>query len=342
MTRRQSVIFITLAILCLALFPVGLLIGGVAIPPADVWDIICNEVCAESAGMASFIVLDTRLPAMITAAAACAALAVAGILMQTCFNNPLAGPSIMGISSGASVGVAIVMMALGSYVGVWGSVAVIAGAFAGASGVLALLLAFSAVVRSADVLLIVGILIGYMASSAITLLNYFSTDQTVHAFVAWGFGTFSSVGPDKVRGFATICTILVLCSLLYIKSLNAMLFGQDFARSAGVAVGRTRTGVLFIAGALTAVTTAYCGPIAFVGLVAPHIARMLMATSNHRILLPATALCGAAIGMSCQILSAIPALTHVTSVPVNAITPIIGVPIIIYVMLNRRKLLYFN
>lgn len=337
--RRHTTILLLAAMIAVTL-PLGLLVGGVDIPATVIFDVLTGGNPEND--IAGFIIIETRIPALLTSLLAGAALAVAGLLMQTCFNNPLAGPSIMGLSTGASVGVAIVMMIFGGMAGLWGQIAIVAGAIAGAALILAVLLLFSTIVRSSDVLLIVGILIGYLASSAIALLNFFSTDQSVHSFVLWGLGTFSAVDTNALPLFASLCIVLLFCSTAYAKSLNAMLFGQRFAENVGIAASRVRTALLFLAGALTAVVTAWCGPVGFIGLVVPHIARMLTGTSNHFVLLPATALCGGLMGLVCQIISVSPALSSGATIPVNAITPIIGVPVIIYVLLNRKRLLYFN
>lgn len=342
MTARHRTVFICLAAITAIALPAGLLVGGVELSAADVWQVLCGTYTGEHSDIARFIVVENRLPALLTALLGCAALSVAGLLMQTCFNNPLAGPSIMGISSGASLGVAVVLMLTTGLAGLWGKVAIVAGAMVGAMAILGVLLLFSGLVRSADVLLIIGILIGYLSSSLISLLNFFSSDSAVHSFVVWGLGTFSSTGIDSLPLLAAICLVLVFSSFLYAKSLNAMLFGQRFAENVGVSTARVRTALLFLSGGLTAAVTAWCGPIGFVGLVVPHIARMLLASSNHRILLPATALCGGLTGLVCQIISAMPALSTGAAIPINAITPFIGVPVIIYVLLNRKKLLYFN
>lgn len=338
MKTRRNIIFALLAAAIVLLIPVGLMTGGVSISAYDALE----ALTAGGDSLTHFIVVESRLPAIVTALLGGAALSVAGLLMQTCFDNPLAGPSIMGISSGASVGVALVMMMFGSAMGTWGNLAVILGAMAGAMSVLVLLLFFSGLVRSADVLLIVGILIGYLASSVITLLNFFGAERAVHSFVIWGMGSFDTVGLERLPLFSAAILVLLCLSMLYAKSLNALLFGSRYAESVGVSATKVRTALLCLAGGLTAVVTAWCGPIGFLGLVVPHIARMLLRTSNHFMLLPATALCGALLGLLCRILSASPAVSSGATVPVNAITPFIGVPVIIYVLLNRKKLLYFN
>ncbi|MDE6206717.1 MAG: iron ABC transporter permease [Muribaculaceae bacterium] len=335
---RTTIVLLSLVVAVAVLLPLAVLSGSVRLSLSEVW----QTLCGHGTEMTDFIVLGSRLPAAVTALCAGASLAVAGLLMQTSFDNPLAGPSIMGISSGANLGVAIVMLAGVPLVSAWGTAAVVVGAFVGAMAILLVLLALSSVLRSSEVLLIVGILIGYLASSAISLLNFFAPERAVHGFVMWGMGNFNGVTTEILPVFAAICAVLCIGSALYIKSLNAMLFGADYARSVGLSVGRVRAGVLFISGALTAVVTAWCGPIGFIGLAVPHIARMLVATSNHRAVLPATILSGAVVGLLCQVLSSMPSQWYAGQIPINAITPLIGVPVIAYVLFNRRKLLYFN
>ena len=237
---------------------------------------------------------------------------------------------------------AVVMMLGASYVGIWGNFAIVAGAFAGALAVLLILMLFSAVVRSAEMLLIIGILVGYLTSSVISLLNYFAPERAVHSFVLWGMGNFNSVDLSVLPYFAMLCMLFIAMSFPYIRSLNALLFGVEYARSTGINVSVIRTGLILISGALTATVTAWCGPIGFLGLVVPHIARLMCGTANHRVLLPATALAGAVLGLICQIASVAPSLATGAILPVNAITPLIGVPIIIYVLLNRHRLVYFS
>lgn len=340
MTRAvRTIVFLAVAVA--VLFPAGLLCGSVAIAPADVFRALCAPV-PGGGDINHFIVVESRLPALATAFLAGASLAVAGLMMQTIFANPLAGPSIMGISAGSSFGVAMVAMVFGGAIGVWGNLAMAFGAFAGAVAVLLVLLLFSTFIRSSDALLIVGILIGYLASSAMSMLNYFSDSEAVHTFVLWGLGTFSGVSLGVLPWLAVAVAVLVGVAFTYSKSLNAMLFGAGYASAAGVSVGRTRTGVLLVSGALTAVVTAYCGPVGFIGLVVPHVARMLTASSDHRVLMPATALAGGLLGLLCQIASVLPSVAFGGRLPVNSITPVLGVPVILYVLLNRRRLNYFN
>lgn len=317
-------------------FGVGcLLVGGVKIPAHAIWGSLMGGEVEKETWRA--IVLETRLPMTITASTAGMALAIAGMMLQTCFDNPLAGPSILGISTGASLGVAVVMLAMGGSIGTgWSMYAsTLTGAVMGSALVMGILLGFSRILRSGVMFLIAGVLIGYFASSAISLLNFFSTQEGVHSYVIWGLGSFSGSSLSRSWIFALICIPVAIGSVVLIKPLNAMLLGARYAESLGYRTTTVRTWLLAVSGTLTAAATAFCGPIAFVGLVVPHVARMMMGTADHRIILPATALCGCATGLLCAFLSVLPGEGGV--IPVNAITPVLGVPVIIYVILKRRR-----
>lgn len=331
--------YLWLILACVVLAEACLLWGSVDIPAGDVWKALTGgEMSNPRYGV---IVTEMRLPMAITAAMAGAALAVAGLLLQTTFANPLAGPSILGISTGASLGVAVVTLGLGGTIGAWGYyTGAVVGAVVGAAFVMMLLLAFSAMVKNGVMLLIIGIMIGYLASSAIALLNFFSTQEGVHSYMVWGLGTFSSLTLGVSVALAVISLILIGWAFLMAKTLNAMLLGENYARSLGVDTGKARIWLMVISGVLTAAVTAFCGPIGFLGLIVPHIARLIMGTSNHRSLLPATALTGAATGLLCAALSVIGSAGSI--IPINAITPLIGAPVIIYIIIYRIKIAYFN
>ena len=324
----------------LILFPACLIIGSVNIPFNEVLNILIGNEATRKTW--EIIVLETRLPMACTAMLAGAALSVAGLLLQTTFDNPLAGPSILGVSTGSSLGVAIVMLALGGSIGhsLGSYVSILAGALLGAGIIILTLLAFSSIVKSSIILLIIGILVSHLASSAISLLNFFSTQEGVHSFVIWGLGNFSGVTFERLPIFASLIIIALGLSLLLVKPLNALLLGARYAENLGVNIRATRNKLLILSGVLTAVVTAFCGPIGFIGLIVPHIARLALKSSNHIVLLPATALCGAVIALLCSLISVLPISSGV--IPINAITPIIGVPIIIYIILNRKRILYFN
>lgn len=338
--NRSKIALWILSTLLLILFPACLIIGSVNIPFNEALNILIGNEATRRTW--EIIILETRLPMACTATLAGAALSVAGLLLQTTFDNPLAGPSILGVSTGSSLGVAIVMLALGGSIGhSFGSyVSILAGALLGAGIIILTLLAFSSIVKSSIMLLIIGILVSNLSSSAISLLNFFSTQEGVHSFVIWGLGNFSGVTFERLPIFASLIIISLGLSLLLVKPLNALLLGARYAENLGVNIRTTRNKLLILSGILTAVVTAFCGPIGFIGLIVPHIARLALKSSNHVVLLPATALCGAVIALLCSLISVIPISSGV--IPINAITPIIGVPIIIYIILNRKRILYFN
>lgn len=321
-----------------------LLSGAVRIPAVDV--VRCLTGHSPSQPVFETIILSSRLPMTITAILCGMALSVSGLLLQTAFQNPLAGPSILGVSTGASLGVAITVLSAGSFLGnIFGFsygmyVATFAGAFIGSAVVIGVLSSLSTLIRNAAMLLIVGILIGYLASSIISLLNFFAPAMQVKMFTVWGLGSFADVPASRIPVFAWSTLLTIAASFLLIKPLNAFLLGERYAVSMGYNIQRTRTYILLVSGILTAIATAFCGPIAFIGLIVPHISRMVFATSNHYILLPSTLLIGATTSLICQYLSN--GIFDNGIIPINAITPVIGVPIIIYVIINRGRLRYFN
>ena len=339
--RATAILFAATATAVAALALACLLIGSVDIPPEAIFDILTGNGSTQKEAW-RVIILESRLPMIITATLAGAALAIAGLLMQTTFNNPLAGPSILGVSTGASLGVAVAMLAAGGAVaGIMGTrPAAIAGATIGAAVIMAILLVFSRLLRSSTMLLITGIMVGYFASSGISLLNFFATREGVHTFVIWGMGNFTSVTNADMPLYATLITAAIAISILMIKPLNALLLGERYAVNLGVNIRLTRNLLLIISGVLTAVVTAYCGPIGFIGVIVPHIARLTFRSAHHAVLLPATALNGALIALLCTLISVIPTSSGI--IPVNAITPIVGAPVIIYIIVCRNKLFYFN
>lgn len=328
------------ALVSVAMFVALLFFGTVDVPASDVWRVLAGGEARNPA--AHLIVVELRLPMACCAFLSGMALAVAGLLLQTTFNNPLAGPSILGVSTGASLGVAVMMLMLGggSAVGIAHYAGALVGAVVGAAVMLLLLLVFSQVVKGMAMLLIVGILLGYLASSAISILNFYATEEGVHSFVIWGLGSFSGVTLTDLSVFGPFVLLAVLASFLMVKPLNALLLGADYAESMGVNLVATRNRLLLLSGVLTAVVTAFCGPVGFLGLVMPHVARLTLATSNHARLLPATALWGGFSGLLCACVSLFAGNGGI--LPVNAITPLLSVPIIMYVIINRNKLSYFR
>ena len=325
---------LTLAIMLL--FVLNLVMGSVSIPFDDTFRILLGDYDVKPSWQ--FIIMQSRLPQALTASLCGSALAASGLMLQTAFRNPLAGPSVFGINSGAGLGVALVMLFLGGSisagsVNLTGFVAVLVAAFLGAMAVMAIIFFFSTIVRSHVMLLIIGIMIGYIANSAISLFNFFATDEGVKSYLVWGLGSFGGVPMRIMPWFALITIIGLIGSLLLIKPLNALMLGDHYAENLGVHIIRTRNWLLIITGLLTAVTTAFCGPVAFIGLAVPHIARLLLKTDNHRSLLPATMLMGAVIALLCNLISFLPGENGI--IPLNAITPLIGAPVIIYVILKK-------
>lgn len=338
--HRSTVTLIALSLLVIVLLPLNLVFGSIDIPLSEVVNALIGEPVAKHTW--ETIVIENRLPMALTAVLAGAALAVSGLLLQTTFDNPLAGPSILGVSTGSSLGVAIVMLAMGGVVSesISSYLGILLGAIVGAAVVILVLLFFSSIVKSTAMLLIIGIMVGYLTSSAISLLNFFSTQEGVHSFVIWGMGNFTGVTLDRLPLFSILILVSLLLSFMLVKPLNALLLGARYAENLGVSIKATRNKLLLLSGILTAIVTAFCGPIGFLGLIVPHIARLALRSSNHTVLLPATALAGAVIALLCNLISVLPASWGV--IPINAITPVIGVPIIIYIIVNRKKILYFN
>lgn len=334
MMRRS--LLIILPVLIVILFALNLVTGAVRIPLADVVSILVGEDGVRASWR--YIVWESRLPQGVTAMLCGAALAVSGLMLQTAFRNPLAGPSVFGITSGAALGVAMVMLLLGGSVSIGmldlsGFLAVWVSAFAGAMAVTGIIFLFSSLVRNGVMLLIVGLMIGYLSASAVSLLNFFATEEGVKSYIMWGMGDFGSVSMGQLPVFVAVIMAGLLASLAMIKPLNALLLGEEYAENLGVNTIRVRNQLLVITGVLTATTTAFCGPVAFIGLAVPHVTRLVLATENHRLLLPATVVVGAATALLCNLICSLPADG---AIPLNAVTPLIGAPIIIYVIVKGR------
>lgn len=332
---------VVVGLLVLLFFMLSLFMGSVTIPVAEIIDILFGK---GSNPTWQYIIIYSRLPQALTALLAGGALAVSGLLLQTAFRNPLAAPDIFGVTSGASLAVALLMLAPGLMPGglpaqgttaatTIGYVSSVVAAFVGALAVTALIWAISRRVRSSVILIIIGIMVGYLCSSAITLLNAFATEEGVRNFVVWGMGNFSSVGMEDMPLFAGLTIVATLSTLFLVKPLNALLLGPQYAASLGINTRRVRNILLIVTGLLTAVVTAFCGPIAFIALAVPHIARLVIRTSDHRVLLPMTILMGSAIALLCNVITTLP--SNGTVLPINAITPLIGAPVIIFVIVNR-------
>ena len=343
MNNKGTKYGLVLTLLILVLVAGNLFFGSVSIPAEAIVRILTGgEVEKESW---SFVVWEARVPQALTALLCGAALAGSGLMLQTAFNNPLAGPSILGINSGASLGVAMVMLLGGGSLATAGITlsgffSIVVGAFIGSMVVMGLILFFSTLIKSNVMLLITGIMIGYITSSAISLLNFFAKAEGVHSYMIWGMGNFSGVSMEQMPYFATFTLAGLILAILLIKPLNALLLGNRYAENLGVNIKRTRNLLLIATGILTAVTTAFCGPVSFIGLAVPHMARLLLGTSNHNSLLPVTLLTGSAVALLCNLICILPGESGI--IPLNAVTPVLGAPVIIYVIINQRRIQYFN
>ena len=322
--------FVILLIAIALLLIVNLLIGTVKIPIADVCRILGgggdNEIWTN-------IIFSSRLPQALTAIVAGAGLAVSGLQMQTVFRNPLAGPSVLGISNGSALGVAFVVLLSGriggvalSRLGYLGDAAMSVAAIIGALAVLLLIMWVAQKVKGNVTLLIIGVMIGYLANAIIGVLKFLSPEDDVKAFVVWGLGSFSRVSGDEMVLFIVLMCILLPLAFLLVKPLNLMLLGDNYAANLGLIIS---------SGVLVAIVTAYCGPIMFIGLAVPHLARAIFRTSDHRLLMPATALCGAALALLCNLIARMPGFEG--ALPVNSVTALVGAPVIAMVIFRRRK-----
>lgn len=321
-------------------FLLNLLLGSVSIPFRSVWNILCGS--SEESVVWQNIVWKSRVPQALTALVAGAGLSVSGLQMQTVFRNPLAGPSVLGISSGASLGVACVVLLSGtlggvalSRMGYMGEIALSLAAVVGALSVMALIVYVSQKVRGNVTLLIIGVMIGYVANAIIGVLKFFSVEEDIRAYVIWGLGSFSRVSGDQMLLFVCLMTILLPLSFLLIKTMNLLLLGDGYARNLGLNIRHARLAVITSSGLLVAVVTAYCGPIMFIGLAVPHLCRAIFRSSDHRVLMPASLLVGASLALACNLIARMPGLEG--ALPVNSVTALVGAPVVASVLFRKRK-----
>ena len=331
--------FLCMILLIALCFFLNIAIGTIAIPVRDAFGILFGE--EHQSLVWQNIILKSRLPQALTAMVAGAGLAISGLQMQTVFHNPLAGPSVLGISNGASLGVAFVVLATGSLGGVAlsslgavGNAAISLAAIIGSLSVMALIVWVSQRVSGNATLLIIGVMIGYVATAIIGVLKYFSNEEDIRAYVVWGLGSFSRVSGNQMGLFVIMMLILIPLSMLTIKTLNILLLGEQYARNLGLNIKRARLTVIGCSGVLVAIVTAYCGPIMFLGLAVPHLCRAIWRTSDHRILMPATMLTGIALALACNLIARMPGFEG--ALPINSVTALIGAPVVAMVLSRRR------
>lgn len=327
----MKISLLLLPVLCL----LSLLVGSVHISPAEVW----AALMGNSDETVRYIVTESRLPQMCTALLAGAALGVSGLVMQTLFSNPLADPSLLGVNSGASLGAAIALLAFGGSFALGGAALsgvlfTVGAAFVGACAVIALIALCSRWLTSNLSLLVAGVMLSFIISSVISLLSFYATSEGVRSFVVWGLGDFSGVSSSRLWLMSILVIVPVWGVRLCATSMNALLLGADYATNLGVNVKRVRTLLLILTGLLTAVVTALCGPISFIGLAVPHVSRMLLRTADHRKLLPAVFVMGADVALLSLILSHLPG--EAGTLPIATITPLLGAPVVLYILVKRR------
>lgn len=341
MSRNTRIALMLLLIVAIIVFLVlNLLLGTVKIPVGDVIDILIGAKSDNR--IWTNIVIKSRLPQSLTAMMAGAGLGVSGLLMQTVFRNPLAGPSVLGISSGASLGVACVVLLSGSIggvalskLGVIGEVTITLSAIIGSLLIMALIAFVAQKVRGNVTLLIMGVMIGYIANAIIGVLKFFSAEEDIRAYVIWGLGSFSRVSGGQTWVFIVLMLIILPSAFFLIKTLNLLLLGDSYARNLGLNIKRARLLVIGCSGILVAVVTAYCGPIVFLGLAVPHICRGLFHTSNHATILPASLLGGASLALLCNLIARLPGFEG--ALPVNSVTALVGAPVVMWVLFNKRR-----
>ena len=341
MSRSKTFVLMSLlGLSIIGFFILNLFLGSVQIPIDDIIGILFGKEADNV--IWTNIIIKSRLPQSLTAMMAGAGLAVSGLLMQTVFRNPLAGPSVLGISSGASLGVACVVLLSGSIggvalskLGVIGEVTITMSAIVGSLLIMALIAFVAQKVRGNVTLLIMGVMIGYIANAIIGVLKFFSAEEDIRAYVIWGLGSFSRVSGGQTSVFIILMFVLLPVSFFLIKTLNLLLLGDSYAKNLGLNIKRARLLVIGCSGVLVAVVTAYCGPVVFLGLAVPHICRGLFHTSNHAVILPASLLGGASLALLCNLIARMPGFEG--ALPVNSVTALVGAPVVMWVLFNKRK-----
>lgn len=323
------------------LFLLNLSFGSVPIPLRSIWNILWG-LDGDESFIWHNIIWKSRMPQALTATVAGAGLSVSGLQMQTVFRNPLAGPSVLGVSSGASLGVAFVVLLSGSLggralsqLGAVGEVALTLAAIGGALAVMSLIVYAARKVHGHVTLLIIGVMIGYVANAVIGVLKFFSVEEDIRAYVIWGLGSFARVSGNQVTVFVCIMAVLLPLSFLLAKTLNLLLLGDAYARNLGLNIRQARLWVIGCSGILVAIVTAYCGPIAFLGLAVPHLCRGIFRTSDHRVLLPASLLTGSALALLCHLIARLPGFEG--ALPVNSVTALVGAPVVVSVLFKKRR-----
>ncbi len=331
----KTLVMTGLIILVILLFVSDLLIGSTRIEASEV----IRSLFGHGTPGSEIIVMQFRLPKALTAIIAGAAMSVSGLLMQTLFRNPLAGPDVLGVSSGAGLGVALIILTMSplftlsadSALQGWG---LILAAWAGAGVVMMIIMAVSARMRDIMTVLIVGLLLASAISAVVILLQYFSNETMLRTYVIWTMGNLGNISYQQIRALAIATALGLIIALMMVKPLNAMLMGETFSRTVGVKMNRTRILLLAAASILAGSVTAFCGPLAFIGVAVPHIGRLVFGTNDHRTLMPGVALCGSAVLLLSDMISTIPGGGQM--IPVNTVTSLIGIPVVLWIILGKK------
>lgn len=333
---RNTLLFLILSLLIILLFISDLMLGSVSISAGDFFDVLFSDYTNSSYGE---IILNYRLPKAVTAILAGTALSVSGLLMQTLFRNPLAGPDVLGVNAGAGLGVALVTMLFSGAgtailgIGSWG---IVVSAILGAAGVLLLVLLTSVKVPDLVSLLIVGMMFGYIGGSLVSILQSFSSPDTLKIFIVWTFGSLSAVSWSMMPALVLVVLFGLIISLSLIKPLNALLLGEHYATGLGVSVARTRFLIILATAFLAGGVTAFAGPVTFIGVTVPHIARGLFRSWDHKVVIPASILSGSCLMLICDIVSQLPG-SGGTTLPINSVTALFGAPLIIWIILRNSR-----
>lgn len=340
MEKKYTYPFLILTVLLILFFFVNISLGSVSIPTKEIFKSLVGNIDNESW---QYIIHNYRLPKAFTAILVGSGLGISGLLMQTLFRNPLAGPFVLGISSGASLGVALVILGSGFFGGIFASFliskwSVIIAASLGSFLVLLAVMIVSSRVRDTMALLIIGLMFGSITSAAVSVLSYFSSAEQLQQYIFWGFGSLGNLSWQELLILLIIYLIGILMAMVSIKALNTLLLGENYAKSLGINLKKSRFIIIIATSLLAGTITAFAGPIAFIGLAIPHMTRQLFHTSNHKILLPAVFLFGAIVMLICDSIAQLPTSDY--TLPINAITSLVGAPVVIWLLVNKRKMLF--
>jgi len=339
-SKTYKIPFLVLILILIICFFVNISLGSVSIPLKSIFNSLLGSANNESW---QYIIQDYRLPKAFTAILVGSGLGISGLLMQTLFRNPLAGPFVLGISSGASLGVALVILGSGFFGGVFAALliskwSVVIAASLGSFLVLLAVLIVSSKVRDTMAILIIGLMFGSITAAVVSVLSYFSSAEQLQQYIFWGFGSLGNLSWNELFIFFVIYCFGIILSIASIKGLNTLLLGENYAKSLGLNIKQSRLIIIIATSLLAGTITAFAGPIAFIGLAIPHMTRQIFNTSNHKVLLPAVFLFGAIVMLICDSIAQLPTSDY--TLPINAITSLIGAPVVVWLLVRKRKMIF--